>query len=52
MRVSVGAPAGDTDALVSVIGTRRWTYDLGMAVGKKRKTHWRYWKDPFGQVSR
>ncbi|GAB4820001.1 hypothetical protein N2152v2_007047 [Parachlorella kessleri] len=41
---------GDTDALVPLSGTRRWTFDLGREEGKKPKTHWRYWEDPDGQV--
>eukprot|EP00887_Chlorella_sp_A99_P001282 scaffold14.g1282.t1 len=41
---------GDTDALVPLIGTRRWTFALGREEGKKKKRHWKAWTDPGGQV--
>ena len=36
------AATGDTDALVPLVGTRRWTFELGTEEGRKKKTHWRW----------
>lgn len=42
--------SGDTDAMVPLTGTRRWTYKLGLELHKERKVRWTAWTGEDGQV--
>lgn len=38
--------------MVPLTGTRRWVFELGTEEHKRKRTHWRHWTDPRGQVGR